>query len=142
MQLLFLMQVVLSLLQLCAGGLIEGSTSLLGVVAMDCVTPQLSGSSGAVATFISQRMFSNLIDLNEFLKCSWCLFCWTPFWICYQEVWLDECVPCIRISWRDIHFMHKLPIYQTLQFLHDNYHQQKTETVLKNNKAKFSFYNL
>ena len=47
---------VLSLLQLCAGGLIEGSTSLMGVAAMDCVIPQLSGSSGAVATFISQCM--------------------------------------------------------------------------------------
>lgn len=56
----FLMQVVLSLVQLSAGGLIEGSTSLLGVAAMDCVIPQLSGSSNAVTTFISQRMLTNL----------------------------------------------------------------------------------
>ena len=52
------MQVVLSGLQFCAGGVIEGSTSLLGVTAMDCVIPQLSGSSGAVATFVSQRMLT------------------------------------------------------------------------------------
>ena len=52
------MQVVLSGLQFCAGGVIEGSTSLLGVTAMDCVVPQLSGSGGAVATFISQRTFT------------------------------------------------------------------------------------
>ena len=58
------MQVVLSLVQLSLGGLIEGSTSLLGVAALDCVIPQLSGSSGAVATFISQCRFNDSKELK------------------------------------------------------------------------------
>ena len=76
------MQVVLSLLQLCAGGLIEGSTSLLGVTAMDCVVPQLSGSSGAVVTFISQCtqvQTENKIKLNFKINVVGAFFAGLPF---------------------------------------------------------------
>jgi len=48
---------MLSFLQFCAGGLIEGGTNLLGVAAMDCVAPELSGSSHAMSTFLAQCMY-------------------------------------------------------------------------------------
>ena len=74
------MQVVLSLLQLSMGGLIEGSTSLLGVAAMDCVIPQLSGSSNAITTFISQRMFTNFSEYNcDFKNTVGAFFAGLPF---------------------------------------------------------------
>ena len=45
---------MLSCLQFCAGGLIEGGTNLIGVAVMDCVVPELSGSSNAMSTFLAQ----------------------------------------------------------------------------------------
>lgn len=50
----FLLQVMLSFLQFFAGCLIEGGTNLVGVAVMDCVVPELSGSSHAMATFLAQ----------------------------------------------------------------------------------------
>ena len=45
---------LLSILQFIAGGLLEGGTVLVGVAAMDCVAPELTGSSHAMAALFAQ----------------------------------------------------------------------------------------
>lgn len=47
---------MLTIIQFCAGGFIEGSNTIIGLVAMDCVIPELSGSSHAMAGFLAQCM--------------------------------------------------------------------------------------
>ena len=47
-------QLLLTILQFIAGGLLEGGTVLIGVAAMDCVAPELAGSSHAMAAFFAQ----------------------------------------------------------------------------------------
>ena len=45
---------MLTIIQFCAGGFIEGSITIIGLVSMDCVIPELSGSSHAMASFLAQ----------------------------------------------------------------------------------------
>jgi len=47
---------VLTTIQFCAGGFIEGSITIIGIAAMDCVVPELSGSSHGMAGFLAQCM--------------------------------------------------------------------------------------
>jgi len=64
---LLYLQLLLTILQFIAGGLLEGGTVLIGVAAMDCVAPELAGSSHATAALFAQSECKNSEELNTFI---------------------------------------------------------------------------
>jgi len=104
----------LTILQFIAGGLLEGGTVLVGVAAMDCVAPELTGSSHAMAAFFAQseqKFLNPSIILTVF---SWSFLRWSSIWFCNQDSGMELRLPDIRISWCGVYITSQLSVDQEL----------------------------
>ena len=106
---------MLTIIQFCAGGFIEGSITIIGIAAMDSVIPELSGSGHALACFLAQckQSFPTFTYLSPVCY-SWCLLCRPAIWLFDKDAWLELRLPHTGISCSYKHFAVQLSPDKTL----------------------------